>query len=142
MIKCFVGKSGVQFYSQIKTVSQQWKDFRCSDEVGGAGLLEMPPTTFQTTDGTSLLLPTHNFPDSDRGGPLESPSDNHHDHLQLDNGPEFGMQQHNTGEAEGEAVSLGLQLRDFQNSDGGVSPALLMSDGSQDPKFLTHFLNW
>ncbi|KAJ0530233.1 putative methylmalonate-semialdehyde dehydrogenase (CoA acylating) [Helianthus annuus] len=127
----FHGKTGVDFYTQIKTVSQQWKDFRINDEIP----LEMPPTNFQSSDGTSLLLPTHNFPntDDDRGH-LASPSDN----LDCDNGPSFTIPHKDF--QTGEAVSLGLQLRDFQNSD--VSPALLMSDGSQDPKFLTHFLNW
>ncbi|KVH93393.1 Aldehyde dehydrogenase, conserved site-containing protein [Cynara cardunculus var. scolymus] len=127
----FPGKSGVHFYTQIKTVTQQWKEFRCNDEIP----LEMPPTNFQSSDGTSLLLPTHNFPNTDDRGPLASPSDN----LQCDNGPSFAMPHKDF--QTGEAVSLGLQLRDFQNSDG-VSPALLMSDGSQDPKFLSHFLNW
>ncbi|KAJ9538042.1 hypothetical protein OSB04_030775 [Centaurea solstitialis] len=126
----FPGKSGVHFYTQIKTVTQQWKEFRCNDEIP----LEMPPTNFQSSDGTSLLLPTHNFPNADDRGPLASPSDN----LQCDNGPSFAMPHKDF--QTGEAVSLGLQLRDFQNSD--VSPALLMSDGSQDPKFLSHFLNW
>ncbi|KAM0025328.1 putative methylmalonate-semialdehyde dehydrogenase (CoA acylating) [Helianthus debilis subsp. tardiflorus] len=127
----FHGKTGVDFYTQIKTVSQQWKDFRINDEIP----LEMPPTNFQSSDGTSLLLPTHSFPntDDDRGH-LASPSDN----LDCDNGPSFTIPHKDF--QTGEAVSLGLQLRDFQNSD--VSPALLMSDGSQDPKFLTHFLNW
>ncbi|KAJ0522175.1 putative methylmalonate-semialdehyde dehydrogenase (CoA acylating) [Helianthus annuus] len=75
----FHGKTGVDFYTQIKTVSQQWKDFRINDEIP----LEMPPTNFQSSDGTSLLLPTHNFPntDDDRGH-LASPSDN----LDCDNG--------------------------------------------------------
>lgn len=136
----FHGKTGVHFYTQIKTVNQQWKDFRCNDEIP---LEEMPPTNFQSSDGTSLLLPTHNFPnntvdddeDDDRGH-MGSPSDA----LQCDNGPPSFTIPHKDFQT-GEAVSLGLQLRDFQNSDG-VSPALLMSDGSQDPKFLTHFLNW
>ncbi|KAL8188953.1 hypothetical protein R6Q57_029473 [Mikania cordata] len=128
----FHGKTGVDFYTQMKTVNQQWKDFRIDDEVP----LEMLPNNFQSSDGTSLLLPTHNFPNTDdERGHLASPSDN----LECDNGPSFTMPHKDF--QTGEAVSLGLQLRDFQNSDG-VSPALLMSDGSQDPKFLTHFLNW
>ncbi|KAI7745983.1 hypothetical protein M8C21_026847, partial [Ambrosia artemisiifolia] len=129
----FHGKTGVDFYTQIKTVNQQWKDFSINDEIP----LEMPPTNFQSSDGTSLLLPTHNFPntDDDDRGHLASPSDN----LDCDNGPSFTIPHKDF--QTGEAVSLGLQLRDFQNSDG-VSPALLMSDGTQDPKFLTHFLNW
>ncbi|KAK9050356.1 hypothetical protein SSX86_030674, partial [Deinandra increscens subsp. villosa] len=127
----FHGKTGVDFYTQIKTVNQQWKDFRCDDEVA----LEMPLNNFQSSDGTSLLLPSHTFPntDDDRGH-MASPSDN----LECDNGPSFTIPHKDF--QTGEVVSLGLQLRDFQNSDV-VSPAMLMSDGSQDPKFLTHFLN-
>ncbi|PWA59401.1 methylmalonate-semialdehyde dehydrogenase [Artemisia annua] len=127
----FHGKTGMHFYTQMKTVNQQWKEFSINDEI----TLEMPPTSFQNTDGTSLLLPTDNFPNTDDRGHLASPSDN----LQCDNGPSFTIP-HKDFQTN-EAVSLGLQLRDFQNNDG-VSPGLLMSDGSQDPKFLSHFLNW
>nr|GEV30844.1 methylmalonate-semialdehyde dehydrogenase [acylating], mitochondrial-like isoform X1 [Tanacetum cinerariifolium] len=68
----FHGKTGMHFYTQMKTVNQQWKEFSINDEI----TLEMPPTSFQNTDGTSLLLPTDNFPNTDDRGHLASPSDN------------------------------------------------------------------
>lgn len=57
----FYGKSGVHFYTQIKTVTQQWKDFDCSDETSSV----TPLSNFPDSSEISLALPSNDFPRND-----------------------------------------------------------------------------
>ncbi|XP_028057397.1 methylmalonate-semialdehyde dehydrogenase [acylating], mitochondrial-like isoform X1 [Camellia sinensis] len=61
----FLGKAGVQFYTHIKTVTQQWKDFSVGDGVSLANdeSLVLPTSdgsqqALATSDGSQQTLPT------------------------------------------------------------------------------------
>ncbi|KAI8025193.1 hypothetical protein LOK49_LG02G03130 [Camellia lanceoleosa] len=51
----FFGKAGVQFYTHIKTVTQQWKDFSVGD---GVSLANDESLALPTSDGSQQALPT------------------------------------------------------------------------------------
>ncbi|GMP38829.1 hypothetical protein CsSME_00009947 [Camellia sinensis var. sinensis] len=51
----FLGKAGVQFYTHIKTVTQQWKDFSVGD---GVSLANDESLVLPTSDGSQQALPT------------------------------------------------------------------------------------
>ncbi|KAL7206111.1 hypothetical protein ACSBR2_018923 [Camellia fascicularis] len=51
----FFGKAGVQFYTHIKTVTQQWKDFSVGD---GVYLANDESLALPTSDGSQQALPT------------------------------------------------------------------------------------
>ncbi|CAL5377645.1 unnamed protein product [Camellia sinensis] len=51
----FLGKAGVQFYTHIKTVTQQWKDFSVGD---GVSLANDESLALPTSDGSQQALPT------------------------------------------------------------------------------------
>ncbi|XP_057962119.1 uncharacterized protein LOC131153671 isoform X2 [Malania oleifera] len=56
----FCGKAGVQFYTQIKTVAQQWKDVP-----NGGVLLHVPPTTETDTTSRGVSIPLPSTSESD-----------------------------------------------------------------------------
>ncbi|XP_057464974.1 methylmalonate-semialdehyde dehydrogenase [acylating], mitochondrial-like isoform X2 [Actinidia eriantha] len=61
----FCGKAGMQFYTQVKTVTQQWKDFASSDGffLESGDFLTVPTSdgsqqTMATSDGSRQTMPT------------------------------------------------------------------------------------
>lgn len=84
----FSGKAGVEFYTQIKTVTQQWKDFDISNGMclENGEFLEFPNSyesqqTLPTSDGSQQTLPN-----SDGSQQSLQPSDGSHQTLRNSDG--------------------------------------------------------
>ncbi|KAM7479053.1 hypothetical protein LguiA_027266 [Lonicera macranthoides] len=114
----FYGKAGLHFYTQIKTVTQQWRDFRSSDEVSPT----LPPNDCPSSDSVSAALQSRDF--QSNGVSLALPSRD----FQSSDDASLALQlkdfQSNGGD------SLAFQSNDFPNSEG-MSPRMPTSDGSQ-----------
>lgn len=127
----FYGKAGLQFYTQIKTVTQQWKDFPSSGVSSGLIGYDAPsnsgePHTYQSIDFTSndvsLGLHLRDFSNGE-GVPLPL----HHD-IPSHDGISLPLPSKDFPSSDGE--SLVEQSRDIPNSDG-ISSAIPQLDGSQ-----------
>ncbi|KAL0422452.1 UNVERIFIED_CONTAM: Methylmalonate-semialdehyde dehydrogenase [acylating], mitochondrial [Sesamum latifolium] len=128
----FYGKAGLQFYTQIKTVTQQWKDFSSSgmslsmlntdDAPSNSG----EPHTLQSLDfpGNDVSLGLH-LRDFSNGEGVTLPL--HHD-LPSHEGVSLPLHSKDFPSSDGE--SLVEQSRDMPNSDG-ISPSIPALDGSQ-----------
>lgn len=125
------GKAGLQFYTQIKTVTQQWKDFPSSGLSSGLIGYDAPcnsgePHTFQSIDFTSndasLGLHLRDFSNGE-GVPLPL----HHD-IPSHDGISLPLPSKDFPSSDGE--SLIEESRDIPNSDG-ISSAIPQLDGSQ-----------
>ncbi|KAK2983184.1 hypothetical protein RJ640_018529 [Escallonia rubra] len=115
----FYGKAGVHFYTQIKTVTQQWKDFRSSD---GVPLQALPLSNSPSSDGVSLDLQSNDIQNSDAVSR----------HIPNSNGVSLALQSQDFQSSDGvslalhseefpsnDGASLALPSKDFQNSSGG-----------------------
>ncbi|KAG8368583.1 hypothetical protein BUALT_Bualt15G0060600 [Buddleja alternifolia] len=127
----FYGKAGLQFYTQIKTVTQQWKDFSSSGVSYGLSRADTPsnseePQTLQPMDFTnndvSLGLQLRDF---SNGEGLSLPL---HHHMPNHEGVSLPLNSKDFASSDGE--SLVEQPRDITNGDG-ISPAIPALDGSQ-----------
>lgn len=83
------GKAGLHFYTQIKTVTQQWKDFLNNDG-------ESTTVTSQDFPGASASLLGMDFPSNDMSS----------------------LALHSRDFSNGDGASLELNARDFTSSDG------------------------
>ncbi|KAL8541747.1 hypothetical protein ACS0TY_002855 [Phlomoides rotata] len=128
----FYGKAGVQFYTQMKTVTQQWKDFPSSGALSALNTDDAPsnsgdPHAFQSMDfptsDVSLGLHLRDFSNGDGVSlPL------HHDITTSHEGISLPLHSKDFPGSDGE--SLVEQSRDIPNSDG-ISSAIPTLDGSQ-----------
>ncbi|XP_011087969.1 methylmalonate-semialdehyde dehydrogenase [acylating], mitochondrial [Sesamum indicum] len=128
----FYGKAGLQFYTQIKTVTQQWKDFSNSgmslsvlntdDAPSNSG----EPHTLQSLDfpGNDVSLGLH-LRDFSNGEGVTLPL--HHD---LPSHEGVSLPLHSKDFPSSDAESLVEQSRDMPNSHG-ISPSIPALDGSQ-----------
>ncbi|KAJ8529936.1 hypothetical protein K7X08_036771 [Anisodus acutangulus] len=105
------GKAGVHFYTQVKTVTQQWKEFS-SNEGGTPTLTSNYP---QSNDGLSQGLQAFDYQCGDGD-------------YQSGDGVSQGLQ--SIDYQSGDGASLGLQSGEFSNGDGGVHLALHPKDFS------------
>lgn len=93
------GKPGVHFYTQVKTVTQQWKEFPSSE----GGLPTLTSNYPQSNGGLSQGLQALSYRSGDG------------DYRSAD-GVYQGLQ--SIEYQSGDGASLGLQSRDFSNGDG------------------------
>ncbi|PIN01488.1 Aldehyde dehydrogenase [Handroanthus impetiginosus] len=127
----FYGKAGLQFYTQIKTVTQQWKDFSSSTASSALNTDDVP-----SNSGEHHTLQSMDFPSNDVSLGL---------HLRdFSNGEGVSLPLHHDIPSH-EGVSLPLHSKDFPSSDGeslveqsqdipnsdGISTAIPALDGSQ-----------
>ncbi|KAL2460366.1 Methylmalonate-semialdehyde dehydrogenase [acylating] [Abeliophyllum distichum] len=129
----FYGKVGVQFYTQMKTVTQQWKDFSGN----GASVTIMSNDLHSNGEEPNTLLQSLDFPSNDGvslGLHLRDFSNNevvslplHPNDIQSSEGVSIPLHSKDFPSSEGE--SLAEQSRDIPNSDG-ISPAMASLDGS------------
>lgn len=136
----YVGKAGVQFYTQIKTVTQQWKEFSSSE----GGLPFLTSNYPQSDDGLSQGLQAFEYQSG--AGDYQS-GDGVSEGLQsvdYQSGGEL-LALHSRDFSNGDGVHLALHPKDFPGgSDGeslgehsgdipsgnGISPTIPISDGS------------
>nr|GLL23798.1 methylmalonate-semialdehyde dehydrogenase [acylating], mitochondrial-like isoform X2 [Ipomoea trifida] len=110
------GKDILNFYTQVKTVTQQWKDFPTSEGTFMASTSNDPlardrvPPTFDIQSSDGVSLPVH----VDRD-------------LSNSNGVSLALQSKDFQCSDVE--SLGEHSRDVTNSSG-ISPAMAVSEGS------------
>ncbi|XP_074331765.1 methylmalonate-semialdehyde dehydrogenase [acylating], mitochondrial-like [Apium graveolens] len=118
----FYGKSGVHFYTQIKTVTQQWKDFDRGDATSSVTPLSNVPDC----GDISLALPSNDFPSADFFSPaLQSNNCQGIDGMEeSEDGDRDGMQSNDYEDRDRE----GIQLNDFQCRDGTQSNDLRSMD--------------
>lgn len=116
------GKSGVHFYTQIKTVTQQWKDFDCSDATSS----KTPFSNVPDCGDISLALPSTDFPSADIFSlALQSNNCQGIDGMQAsEDGDRDGMQSNDYEDSDRD----GLQLNDIQCRDGIQSNDLRSTD--------------
>ncbi|XP_027163670.1 methylmalonate-semialdehyde dehydrogenase [acylating], mitochondrial-like [Coffea eugenioides] len=113
----FYGKAGVHFYTQIKTVTQQWKDFLNGDgasaEFPSQDLLGLTPTMqppdFPSNDTVSLGLNSRDFSNGD--------------------GASLGLNDGEFSSSDGESLPEKHSKDVIPNSGDGISPTVSPSNG-------------
>ncbi|KAK6135651.1 hypothetical protein DH2020_030616 [Rehmannia glutinosa] len=127
----FYGKAGLQFYTQVKTVTQQWKDFSSGGVSSVLNTYDTPsnsgePHTFQSMDfpGNEVSLGLH-LRDFSSGEGVSLPL---HDDIPSHEGVSLPLHSKDFPNSDGE--SLVDQPHDIPNSDG-ISSSIPALDGSQ-----------
>lgn len=114
------GKSGVHFYTRIKTVTQQWKDFDCSNATSSTTPLSNVPDSGEL----SVPLPSNDIPRADIFSlALQSNDSQGIDGMQSSEDRD-GMQSNEYEDRDSDAI----QLNDFRCSDGTQSNDLRSMD--------------
>ncbi|KAI3445808.1 hypothetical protein Pfo_002473 [Paulownia fortunei] len=135
----FYGKTGLQFYTQIKTVTQQWKDLWSSGVSSVLNTDDAPsnsgePHTLQSMDfpGNDVSLGLH-LRDFSNGEGVSLPL--HHD---IPSHVGISLPLHSKDFPSSDGESLVEESRDIPNSDG-ISPAIPALDGSSGLYTFSYF---
>ncbi|KAL6505278.1 hypothetical protein OROGR_025095 [Orobanche gracilis] len=123
------GKTGIQFYTKIKTVTQQWKDLTNCGVSSVLNTNEAPSNSgehhaVQSMDftGKDVSLGLH-LKDFSNGGRLSLPL---HDHITSHEGVSLPLHSKDFPSSDGESLE---QPHDITNDDG-VSSSIAALDGS------------
>lgn len=104
----FFGKSGVHFFTRMKTVVQQWMDFQYRDRAS----LVTPLNNLPNSDGVSLASPSNDLPSTDG---LQSNT------IRTNHGTSLAIESNDIQSSDTDTMAQ--QSKDFQSS-GRVSQPL------------------